>query len=142
MSSSGQIVKHNSQVDNVAKILKGQIAIAIPQSANSFQETKVCAMCDWRNNKFVATNTVLDSKQFNLETWESLPVRVTNNFSEFEIAQITEEIAARAKNYLVKLLSSKRASGVSTLTLFVKQGRLTGITLEESQPVPQGTYSA
>ena len=133
MNAAQQIVKYNPQVDKLTSILRPQIAIALKQSANSFQEVLVNLKFDWANKKLILRNTYQDCKKFDIVTWDNLPSRLAINFSDAEVVEITDAIALEIKPDLIRLLNSKKATGVSGMVLFVKQGRLTGVTMEESR---------
>ena len=135
MSQNQQIVKHNPQMDRAGKIVLGQILEAVKRSSSSSQEAEVGVFLDWENGKFIARTIYQEKNLFEIATWDKLPCRVTMNFSEDEAIAIAEEILSIVKPNLVKLLSSKKASGTSSMTVIVKQGKATGITMEESQRV-------
>lgn len=135
MNQSQQIVKYNPQMDRAGKILLGQIVEAVKRSSSSSQEAEVGVFLDWENGKFIARNVYQEKSLFEIATWDKLPCRVTINFSDVEITAIAEEILSLVKPSLIKLLSSKKSSGTSSMTVIVKQGKATGITMEESQRV-------
>ena len=139
--SAIQIVKHNPQVDRAMAILQKQIAKGLWQAPTSFQEVEVNVRCDWNSGKFTVTIAYEEYEKFDLTTWDSLPSRVVINFSEEEILKTAEAITTYVKPDLIKVLNSKRPSGISGMVLFIKQGRLTGITMEESRRAPASSQA-